>query len=96
MAPRTIDYSNTCFCKICCKDLDITDIYVGHTTDFIRRKAYHKYRCNTEKDPSRNLYVYTFIRDHGGFDNFNMVLIEKISCDDKLEALKKTGNIWSC
>ena len=26
MAPRTIDYSNTYFYKICCKDLEITDI----------------------------------------------------------------------
>ena len=89
MAPRTIDYSNTCFYKICCKDLDITDIYVGHTTDFIRRKAYHKYRYNNEKDPSCNLYVYAFIREHGGFENFDMILIEKKSCNDRLEVLKK-------
>ena len=27
------------FCKIVCKDLDIKDLYVGHTTDFKTRKT---------------------------------------------------------
>ena len=65
MAPTNIDYSNTCFYKICCKDLDITDIYVGHTTDFIRRKHKHKYTCKNENDLHYNHYVYKFIREHG-------------------------------
>ena len=37
-----IDYSNTMFYKIVCKDLDIKDFYVGHTTDFKTRKNCHK------------------------------------------------------
>ena len=89
MAPKTIDYSNTCFYKICCKDLEITDIYVGHTTDFIRRKQRHKYYCNCETNKNYNQYVYKFIRDNCGWGNFDMVLIEKMSCANKLEALKK-------
>ena len=40
--PRVeIDYSNTIIYKISCKDTSITDIYVGHTTNFIQRKHTH-------------------------------------------------------
>jgi predicted GIY-YIG superfamily endonuclease len=41
--PRTpINYENTVFYKIVCKDLNLNYCYVGHTTDFIRRKTAHK------------------------------------------------------
>ncbi len=54
--PRTnIDYSNTIIYKLCCKDLTITDIYIGHTTDMRRRKWNHKGRCNNIKDKKYNL-----------------------------------------
>ena len=33
------DYSSTHFYKIVCKDLDIRDFYIGHTTDFTTRKT---------------------------------------------------------
>jgi hypothetical protein len=37
--PKTIiDYSKCVMYKIVCNDLEITDIYVGHTTNFTRRK----------------------------------------------------------
>jgi len=42
--PRTpIDYSKSIIYKICCNDINIIDIYIGSTTNFITRKAEHKY-----------------------------------------------------
>ena len=44
--PKTkINYENAIIYKIVCNDLNIKDLYVGHTTDFIRRKYDHKKRC---------------------------------------------------
>ena len=40
-----IDYANTVIYKIVCNDLSITELYVGHTTDFIRRKWSHRNNC---------------------------------------------------
>ena len=40
-----IDYSQTIIYKICCKDPNITDIYIGHTSNFIQRKHNHKTNC---------------------------------------------------
>ena len=81
-----IDYSKTIIYKIVCNDLNICDVYVGSTTDFIRRKRQHKTICNNEKDKSHNLKVYQTIRQNGGWCNFSMVEIEKYNCNDSNEA----------
>ncbi len=48
--PKTkIDYSKTIIYRIVCKDLSITECYVGHTTNFTKRKCQHKNDCNNEK-----------------------------------------------
>jgi hypothetical protein len=88
--PRTnINYSNTTIYKLCCKDLSITDIYIGHTTDMRKRKNVHKSTCNNEKDKSYNSKVYTFIRDNGGWDNWDMIDVERFEAIDGNDAKKK-------
>jgi predicted GIY-YIG superfamily endonuclease len=57
--PRlAVDYSKTVIYKIVCNDLSITECYVGHTTDFVRRKQAHKHNCNNQKRKSHHLKVY--------------------------------------
>ena len=92
MSQRVPDYSNTIIYKLCCKDPSITDIYIGHTTNFRKRKSSHKSSCNNETDKIYNLYVYKFIRDHGGFDNWDMIEICKVECLDKREAERNERN----
>ena len=81
-----IDYSKTHFYKIICNDLNISDCYVGHTIDFRKRKNHHKTTCNNEKDEKHNLKLYQFIRENGGWNNWQMINIETLSCKDSLEA----------
>ena len=45
MPRKEINYLNTIIYKFVCNDLNIKDTYVGHTTDFIKRKATHKSHC---------------------------------------------------
>jgi hypothetical protein len=75
------NYDNTCIYKIVCKDLNITDCYVGHTTDFRKRKWNHK--SNVDKI---NFKVYKCILENGGWDNWDMIEIEKYPCKDANEA----------
>ena len=83
----TIDYSNTRFYKIVCNDTSITDCYVGHTTTDLRNRiSQHKHCCNKENNTHYNYLVYRFIRDNGGFDNFNIILIETRYLHNQLEA----------
>jgi hypothetical protein len=83
-----IDYQNTIIYKIVCNDLAITDCYVGHTINFIKRKWAHKSSC-TNENGNYNLKIYKTIRDNGGWDNWSMIEIEKYACNDKNEALAR-------
>lgn len=85
MPKKAIDFSKSLIYKLCCKDTSITQAYVGSTTNFAQRKAIHKYSCNNENSCKYNYRVYQFIRDHGGWQNFNMVLIEYFPCENALE-----------
>jgi hypothetical protein len=67
----------------------VTQCYVGHTTNFINRKRDHKYTCNIKTRTNYNLYVYTFIRENNGWDNWDFIEIEKYPCLDKNEACKR-------
>jgi hypothetical protein len=93
MPKKVIDYSNTIFYKFCCKDLDIKEIYVGHTTNFKQRKSMHKQACTNSNSKNYNLFVYQCIRDKGGWDNWQMIEIERKPCIDLQDALK-TERYW--
>ena len=88
--PRiAIDYSRTVIYKFVCKDLNIKDVYVGHTTNFTKRKTQHKNKCNDENNRSYNVKVYRRIRENGGWNNWEMIEIEKFPCQDQNEAIAR-------
>ena len=88
MPKQVIDYSNTIFYKICCKDEYVKELYIGHTTNFVQRKHGHKCACINEKDANHNLKVYKCIRDNGGWNNWKMEIIGFRKCYDHYEARK--------
>ena len=75
--------------KIYCKDPDVKDFYIGSTKDINNRKQRHKNNCNNEKRPHYNIYLYQFIRDHKGWENWNMDIIEEYPCLDNMELVKR-------
>ena len=81
-----IDYSNTIFYKICCKDVTVTDSYIGHTTNFVQRKHAHK---NCSERITENCKLYKCIRENGGWNNWDMTIINFHDCKDIYEAKKK-------
>ena len=89
MQKADIDYSNTLFYKIFCKDVSIADLYIGHTTNFVQRKSAHKQSCNNPKSANHNFKLYTVIREHGGWANWQMDIIAHHHCKDHHEARTK-------
>ena len=81
MPKQTIDYSKTVMYKIVCKDLNITELYVGSTTDFRRRKWHHKAALKI-----KTYKLQTIINENGGWENWDMIEIEKFPCVDGNEA----------
>jgi len=94
MPKAAMDYSKTIIYKIVCNDLTIKECYVGHTINMTERKCAHKSRCHNEKDKKHNLKIYKIIRENGGWDNWNMVLVEKFPCKDKFEACKREREVF--
>ena len=88
MSGKAVDYATTpvSFYKFVCIDPEIKSTYVGHTTNFIKRKADHKKVCNGEHYRKHNQKIYQMIRDHLGWDNWRMIEIEKRIVKNKREA----------
>ncbi len=82
-------YNNSIIYKLCCNDVNITEIYVGSTTNFLRRKQEHRNACNLENGPKYNRKVYKFIRNNGNFENWSMIQIEQYNATDKRDLEKK-------
>jgi len=88
--PKTeIDYSTTIIYKITCKDENIKDLYVGHTTNFIQRKHAHKQNAINTKSSNHKCKLYEVIRANGGWTNWTMEIINFFNCKDHYEARKK-------
>ena len=88
--PKTeIDYSNTIIYKITCKDAEIKDVYVGHTTNFVQRKHSHKQGCINPKSSNYDCKLYNTIREKGGWSNWKMEIINFFNCYDHYEARQK-------
>ena len=89
MPKKVIDYSNTIIYKITCKNTNVIDKYVGHTTNFVQRKHAHKNGTINKKSPTYNSKIYRIIRENGGWDNWSMEMINFYNCKDLYEAREK-------
>ena len=93
MPKLPINYETACIYKLGCKDTSIREIYVGSTTNFKKKKNGHRICCNNENNKKYNFKVYKFIRDNGNWDNWDMILVEKVNVNDGNE-LKKEERKW--
>jgi len=75
--------------KLCCLYPEVKDIYIGSTRSFRQRKNKHKSNCNTPTNNRYNLYVYDFIRTHGGWVNWNMISLFTGEFETKHEMHRK-------
>ena len=67
------------------KDKSITGTYIGSTWDIKKRYWCHNYNYNNEKNKEYNYPLYRYIRENGGFDNFEMTIIDSGECEEKLQ-----------
>ena len=77
------DYSKTIIYKIQHQDKPEL-IYVGHTTNFNKRKWAHKTNYNGGK--KSHLKLYNMMRENGGWEEFKMIQLKEFSCNNRREA----------
>ena len=71
--------------KIYCIDSSITEFYIGSSVNFKERKYDHKRNCNNIKRREYNYKVYKFIRNNGGFDNWDFEILLEPEVENKKE-----------
>lgn len=86
MPKNPMDYSKTVIYKICCKDTNIKEIYIGHTTNFTQRQSQHKSNCYNPNFYQYDKLLYKCIRDNGEWENWSMIQLAKVHCNDRREA----------
>jgi hypothetical protein len=74
-------------------DDDNENVYIGSTNNFTRRKRVHKCSCNNPNSVGYNMKVYQYIRENGGWDEFNMIEIQKYPCNNKDELKEREDEI---
>ena len=84
----TRNYSESIIYKLCCKDLTVVEIYIGSTTNFKVRKNQHSYNSQYGK-----IKVYEYIRENGGFSNWDMIQVEQYNAKDKRD-LESRERYW--
>jgi group I intron endonuclease len=89
----TIDYKNTKIYKIICNDENVKHIYVGYSTNITDRIRVHRRVSKNPKNKSYTSKPYRIIREHGGWDNWRVEILEEYSCLSKMEA-RKRENYW--
>jgi hypothetical protein len=89
MSNLLANYSKTVIYKIECNCANITDIYIGHTTSYYQRYRLHKSNCNNKNTKGYNYKIYTIIRENGGWENWNMIILEKYPCVNVDEARER-------
>jgi hypothetical protein len=86
MTKKTRDWSKdnwVMFYKICHRQDEDKDFYIGSTTNMGVRKYAHKRRCNDEKIRGHNYPVYKYIRENGGWDCFKIQVLEEGIYNDR-------------
>jgi hypothetical protein len=72
--------------KIIPKNKESIYCYVGHTSNFFERKKQH-FSCSINTDNNKHhQLVYQTIRNNGGWDDWEMIEIEKFICLTRLQA----------
>jgi len=77
-------YKGTIY-KLCCRNPLVKELYVGSTKNLKTRESMHRSSCKNNFKSN----LYNFIREHGGYDNWEMVVLEDYNGSSRLDLLKR-------
>lgn len=80
MPRKPIDYSKIIIYKIVCKDINKKEIEISYTNNLTVRRNLHK-KHSKDLNYTKNSY-YNYIRENGGWNNFDTVVLEKFNAID--------------
>jgi len=81
--------NNFCLYSIKPNNPNDTNLYIGSTVNFNRRKQQHKKAVTNKRGGTYYCILYRYIRKCGGWDNFTMEKILDYPCETKQQGLLK-------
>ncbi len=84
-----MDKVSCIYCIVHKLDNEMDNIYFGSTKDLCDRKRNHKIVCNNETSEKYNFKVYQYIRENGGMENFQFIILEECEVE-KLKRLEQS------
>ena len=79
-----------CIYKVSCKDITITESYIGKTQNVIKRWTEHK--SSSKGKNLRQPRLYDFINKNGGIDNWDFQILEAFEWE--YEVARKKERFW--
>jgi group I intron endonuclease len=92
--PKPRNYKKACIYKIVSKNPEIPDCYVGSTTNLTQRKYKHKESIYKENQRDYLCYKSLFIRENGGWENFEVIVLEHCKDITNAEELRSREREW--
>jgi len=89
MSNTTIDYKNTNYYLISCNDKNVTEKFIGFTTNIVQCKYAHKYNCTNKNSQKYNYYLYSVIRNNKGWYNWSVEIIATHILQDAYQVKQK-------
>ena len=71
--------------KLKSNEPNITEFYIGSSVNIKARITKHKTDCNNPNTPAYNYKVYKFIRNNGGFENWEFEILLEVEVISKEE-----------
>ena len=82
--PRATDYNNCTIYHI--RNINSKQvIYVGSSSNYLKRKSKHKWDCNTEKSDKYNNTLYQYIRSQGGYNLFEVIPVKFLKLENGVQ-----------
>ena len=75
--------------KLVCKDVDFKEIYIGSSISLRNRRANHKNNCSNMNSKHYNYPVYQYIRNSGGWENWELQTVERFEFEFKHELVAR-------
>jgi hypothetical protein len=89
MPKTTIDYKNTNYYLISCNDKNVTEKYIGFTTNILQCRYAHKYNCTNKNSKKYGNYLYDVIRYYKGWNNWTLEILATHNLSTHYEAKQK-------
>lgn len=74
------------YCENCFEENGCKSFYIGSSKNVWQRMHQHRYSLENNNSIYKNFHLYKCIRENGGYDNWQVIILDTIFCNNLREA----------